>query len=351
VLSGMGGVGKTQLAAAYARQALERGVGVVVWVTAASGQAVIDAYANAANGLGLHGCEGRDAEEDARRFLAWTATTDREWLVVLDDIQDPDDVAEWWPPADAKGRVLATTRRRDAALSGHGRRIIPIDVYTPAEAHSYLTDRLANTGSPEPVAELEGLAADLGYLPLALAQAAAYMLDAGMTCAQYRALLADQDRTLADLAPDSLPDQHPRIVAATWALSVARANAARPEGVAGPLLELVSVLDPNGIPQAVLTSPPALSFLGVEEGDQARAGLRVLHRFSLITHNPAATDREVRVHQLIQAPPGNTRPQTNPPIPTAQPRWSTPPPTRCCTCGQTPNATNSDRSCAPTPPP
>ncbi|MBO2448936.1 tetratricopeptide repeat protein [Actinomadura barringtoniae] len=300
VLSGMGGVGKTQLAAAYARRALARCVGVVVWVTAASGQAVIDAYAEAAAGLGVEGCEGRDAEGDAGRFLAWTARTSREWLVVLDDIQDPGDVKDWWPPADAAGRVLATTRRRDAALSGHGRQIIPIDVYTPAEAHSYLTDRLALVGPSEPATELEGLAAELGHLPLALSQAAAYMLDASMTCAQYRALLADQDRTLADLAPDSLPDQHPQIVAATWALSVARANATRPEGLAGQLLELVSVLDPNGIPQAVLTSPSALAFLGITEGDRVRQGLRVLDRFSLITHNPAAADREVRVHQLIQ---------------------------------------------------
>ncbi|MWK35695.1 Kinesin light chain 2 [Actinomadura sp. J1-007] len=302
VLSGMGGVGKTQLAADFARRAWEHGaVDVLVWVTAASTPAVIDAYAETAVRLALPGCDGSDQEADARGFLAWTRETDRSWLVVLDDLGDPDDLSGWWPPSDtAGGRVLATTRRRDAALWGHGRRVLDIDIYAAEEARSYLSDKLAALERTEPDAELDGLAADLGYLPLALAQAAAYLIDAGITCAEYRILLADQRRTLSDLAPDSLPDDHPRIVAAAWALSIDRANAARPQGLARPLLELLSVLDPNGIPQQILTAPAALALLNGSDHELVRDAVRLLHRFSLVTHNPAATDREIRIHQLIQ---------------------------------------------------
>ncbi|UXX97461.1 tetratricopeptide repeat protein [Streptomyces sp. AD2-2] len=294
----MGGVGKTQLAAAHARRALASRTTVVVWVTASSRQAIIDAYAQAATTLGLPGCAGTDPAADASHFLTWTTTTGRSWLVVLDDIQDPKDVSKLWPPADAQGRVLATTRRRDAALAGQGRRLVPIDTYSPAEARAYLTDRLTSHHRAEPTEQIDGLAADLGFLPLALAQAAAYLLDDGIAIAAYRALLAEQ--TLEGVKPGSLPDDHEQIVASTWALSIDRADTAYPAGMARPLLELLSVLDPNGIPYSVLTSSPVLVRLAVDTPDLVRRGLRVLHGFNLITHNDEATHREVRVHQLIQ---------------------------------------------------
>ncbi|GIF08888.1 hypothetical protein [Actinoplanes siamensis] len=77
-------------------------------------------------------------------------------------------------------------------------------------------------GHPRLLDDADGLAADLGYLPLALAQAAAYLLDRRLSCAGYRARLADQRRQLADLVPEegALPDEHQATVAATWALSI-----------------------------------------------------------------------------------------------------------------------------------
>lgn len=294
VLSGMGGVGKTQLAAAYARASTAQ---VVVWATAATRSGVVTAYADAASRLGLPGA-GEDPERNAAAFSGWTASTDVSWLVVLDDIQDPAEVVGLWPPTDQRGQVLATTRRRDAALFGQGRRRIDIDLYTPQEARSYLAAKLAAEDRTEPDADLDALADDLGRLPLALAQAAAYLIDTGRTCAAYRNLLAQ--RRLELLAPEALPDEHRHIVAAAWSLSIDQADRARPAGLARPVLELLSVLDPNGIPQQLLTTPPALDHLGDPDPEDVHDALRVLHRFSLATHNPAAVNREVRVHQLIQ---------------------------------------------------
>jgi hypothetical protein len=48
VLAGMGGVGKTQLAAAHARQAWRDGAGLLAWVSASSRDAIVAAYADAA---------------------------------------------------------------------------------------------------------------------------------------------------------------------------------------------------------------------------------------------------------------------------------------------------------------
>lgn len=300
VLSGMGGVGKTQLAAAYAHRTLAQGTPVVVWVTATTGQAVANAYAQAAATLCVGGLSGDDPEADARLFLSWTETTDRDWLVVLDDIQDPADVAEWWPPTDRAGQVVGTTRRRDAALSGRGRHLVQVGAFTAGEARSYLADRLTAHGLAGSDEDQDGLAADLGWLPLALAQASAYLIDAGDSIPAYRALLADQSRTLAHLAPQALPDAHQKIVSKTWRLSLKRADRLRPKGMARPLLEFLSVLDPNGILQSRAISAPVMTHLGTDDPRRLTATLRLLHRFNLITHQPEATHREIRIHQLVQ---------------------------------------------------
>ncbi|MFD0889334.1 NB-ARC domain-containing protein, partial [Streptosporangium algeriense] len=189
VLTGMGGVGKTQLAAAYARRAWHRQeVRALVWVSATSRSQIVAGYAQAAAELAL-GADFKDEEEAARRFLAWAQTAPVPWLVVLDDVQDPADVRELWPCAEdgaGPGRMVVTTRRRDAVLAGAGRIRVEVGVFTPDEARHYLTAKLAAAGRTDAAERLDALAADLGYLPLALAQAAAYLIDAGLECAAYR---------------------------------------------------------------------------------------------------------------------------------------------------------------------
>ncbi|MFF9089878.1 NB-ARC domain-containing protein [Streptomyces sp. NPDC014991] len=217
VLSGMGGVGKTQLAAGYARTAWDTGsLDVMVWITANSRSSVVAAYAQA--GVELCCADPDDPPQAARTFLAWLTPKPGQrpcrWLIILDDVADPADLQRLWPPTSPHGRTLLTTRRRDAALSGEGRRLVEVGRFTKAQAVHYLTTSLAAHGRTEPSDQLTALAADLGHLPLALAQAAAYLIDSRDSAASYRNLLADEEATvLADLAPDALPDEtdhHPR---------------------------------------------------------------------------------------------------------------------------------------------
>ncbi|MEU9203181.1 tetratricopeptide repeat protein [Streptomyces sp. NPDC048332] len=320
VLTGTGGVGKTQLAADYARSAWESGeVDVLVWISASSRSAITAGYAQA--GVEILAADPGDPEQAARAFLAWlepkAERNQCRWLVVLDDIADPADIRGLWPPAGRHGRVLVTTRRREAALTGAGRRLVTVGLFTPREAAAYVTAVLAAHDRHEPADRIDGLAADLGHLPLALAQAAAYIVDAGLTCGSYRELLADRMAKLSGLLPEpgALPDDQTVTVAATWSLSVERANRIRPAGLAGPMLQLAAMLDPNGVPAAVLAGEPALAHLAehrvltgedfteepepVLPGD-ALSALRALHRLSLIDHSPDSPHQAVRVHQLIQ---------------------------------------------------
>ncbi|MCG8970477.1 MULTISPECIES: tetratricopeptide repeat protein [Streptomyces] len=313
VLTGTGGVGKTQLAADYARTAWDNGeVDVLVWISASSRSAITSGYAQA--GVEILAADPSDPEQSARAFLAWLEPKAGQkpcrWLVVLDDVADPADMRGWWPPAGPRGRVLVTTRRREAALTGAGRRLVTVGLFTPQDAAAYFTAVLAAHDRHEPTDQINSLAADLGYLPLALAQAAAYIIDTDVTCARYRRLLADRLRKLADLLPEpsALPDDQAVTVAATWSLSIEHADRLRPAGLARPMLQLAAMLDPNGIPTDVLTSRPALAHLSHHRTpdtqqpipatiEDAAGALHALHRLSLITHGPG---QPVQVHGLVQ---------------------------------------------------
>nr|WP_248297386.1 hypothetical protein [Streptomyces sp. S1D4-11] len=325
VLAGLGGVGKTQLAADYARTAWAAGeVNVLVWITAGTRSAVVAAYAQAA--VEVLGVDVEDPEDAAAVFLAWlepkAGSRPCRWLVIFDDVAEPASLRGLWPPASPHGRTLATTRRQDAALTGPGRRRIEVGEFTPGEAANYLTSVLAAHDRTEPADDITALAGDLGCLPLAVSQAAAYMIDAGKSCAAYRALLADRARTLAELSPDLLPDDQNHTMAAAWSLSVQYADQLKPVGLARPMLQLTAFLNPNGIPASVLTSKPALDHLtahrtangqaadadaggGAVRADDADGALRALHRLSLLhapdyTSDPGDPGRTVRVHQIVQ---------------------------------------------------
>ncbi|MFJ2007830.1 tetratricopeptide repeat protein [Streptomyces chartreusis] len=307
VLSGGGGVGKTQLAAAYAYEAALLPTDLILWIPAADTVQVITAYAQAAQRVQAPGADGDDPEHDARAFLSWLAVTNRSWLVVLDDITAPGALASWWPPSrPGTGWTLATTRLKDAVLTGQGRVRVDVDVYTSEEARGYLADRLTGDGCGHLLDGHEReVARELGHLPLALGHAAAYLINQQTTCNDYLARLRDGRNRIDRFLPEWADTEgYGHRVAAALLLSFDTAEAADTTGLARPLLQLAALLDPAGQPVTLWASPPVLRYLSSEAGrghitaDEIREALLVLHRYALITYDSNALHREVRIHAL-----------------------------------------------------
>ncbi|WP_405968977.1 tetratricopeptide repeat protein [Streptomyces sp. NBC_00988] len=316
VLSGGGGVGKTQLAAAYAHQALVDGVDLVVWVDASDIEQVLARYAHAAHAVEAASDHllGKSAESDAGLFLQWLATTRRSWLIVLDDLTDPEAMQAWWPPSSVFGcgRVVATTRRHDAVLSGGGRAVVDIDTYSAEEAEAYLQERLSSADADHLLdAQAAVLAETLGFLPLALSHAAAFMVNEDVACAEYLHRFNDSAARLDDLLPRAADTEgYGRQVAAALLLSLDVAQASEPVGLAVPVMRLAAVLDPAGHPRSLWASDAAMRYLSTQRTTppddaptaigpaQARAALRLLHRYGLLTDHAQAGSRAVRLHAL-----------------------------------------------------
>ncbi|RGD58430.1 tetratricopeptide repeat protein [Kitasatospora xanthocidica] len=305
VLAGGGGVGKSQLAAHYAREAVETGTDLVLWADAAEPSAVTDLYARAAIAVQAPGTSGDAAEQDAEHFLAWLTATEHSWLIVLDNTTEhtPEQL---WPVTSrgGRGRVIATTRHRGAASTGGDRALVDVSTYSPAESAAYLGERLERAKCARFLDEHAAeLAEELGHLPLALAHAAAYMVNTRRSCGRYLELFRDRPRSLDTVLPARTgADGYRGPVTAALLLALDAAQQEEPVGLAGPALQLAALLDPAGHPQGLWSTEEVLEHLGSVRGtpvtaDDALDALAVLHNYSLVTLTET-TDREVTLHAL-----------------------------------------------------
>lgn len=288
-LRGLGGVGKSQLALEYAHRMRQSGrYQLAGWVRTDSPVTVTEDLATLAPLLGLT-VEGAVGEIAAQVVSTLRAQSD--WLVVFDNAQGPGDLVGLLPGGG--GHVLITSRNR--AWSGVATQV-DLDKFSRAEAVKFLCQR---TGADEPEAAGE-LADKLGDLPLALAQAAAYIDTRSMTIGGYLELYRDPvlARRLRDAGLDSA--EYPASVARTWLLSFTQLSAEHPAAV--ELLRLCAFLDPDDIDLDLLSAGReetgeilARMFGNHLERTEAAGALAAT---SLVTLH--AKDH-LRVHRLVQA--------------------------------------------------
>src|SRR5690242_1478468 len=295
-----GGTGKTQIAVAFSHALWgTRAVEALVWVPATSREAIVAGFAQAARTVGAAD-GGLPAESAAGRFAGWLANTRRPWALFLDDLASLADLEDLWPAGPA-GQVVITTGL-PAATFAAGPRIAPVGGFSRREVLAYLSARL--TDFPDQRAEALELGADLDGLPLALAQAAAVMTLNRLRCREYRGRFGERREHMATVRVDGVSPA----VLATWSLAAECAHALPPAGAAWPALALAAMLDPHGIPGAVLTSPAGCGYVAgrpssAETADQrmVRAARTTLARAGLVSIDPASAVRTVRLHPSVQA--------------------------------------------------
>jgi len=314
---GLGGVGKSTLAARWAAaHAAEHSL--TWWITAATPADIDAGLAALAVALqpALTGMLPLEAlREGAVQWLAARCG----WLVILDNVTDPADVAPLLARASA-GRYLITSRR---ASGWHATGVVPVrlDVLDPAEAQALLTSILAPDQPQEPDGSAE-LCAELGFLPLAIEQAGAYLAQAGASPREYLDLLARYPAAMYQAAAEG--GDAARTIARTWHVTLDRLA---DDPLAWQVLRILAWYAPDTIPRTLLdglADPPAVlravGRLAAYSMLTADAGTLAMHRLvQAVTRspdredpyrNPQAIDdaQNQATRQLVGALPGGQDP-------------------------------------------
>jgi len=180
VLVGMRGCGKTQLAAALAKQCEDANWSLVAWINAASRESIQSDLVELAKELKIDTSDQPTPETIIRRLfnrLKLADPSDR--LIVFDNVENIADLRRLVPSANGL-RIVATTTN-NTGWGHQGWDTIKVGVFGRDESINYL---LTVTKSDDhDIADV--LAKRLGDLPLALAQAAATALNEDWTLTQY----------------------------------------------------------------------------------------------------------------------------------------------------------------------
>jgi hypothetical protein len=296
VLFGMGGAGKTSVALEYAHRHLaDTGL---AWQFTAEDSAedptvFATEFRRLATQLGVKDLVSQ--QEPVAAVHAVLAVYPVGWLLIFDNAPDRAALEPFLPPS-GRGRILITSQNH----SWPPGQAIEVGVLDPGSSADFLVNR---TGDPDRQAAAL-LAAEVGGLPLALEQAAAYMQATGNLLADYLTLFRQKRAVLLGKGE---PTGHTKTVATTWALAFTRLEQSQP-GAAG-LLRLLAWFAPEAIPLRLLQ--PSTRLAGqfgpnvapilvplLDEPLEIGDAIAALRRYSLV--NPAGHG-EVTVHRLVQA--------------------------------------------------
>ncbi|HEX6287740.1 MAG TPA: FxSxx-COOH system tetratricopeptide repeat protein [Herpetosiphonaceae bacterium] len=300
--TGLGGIGKTQLACEFVHRYGQCFPGGVFWLSFADPTTIPSEVA---------ACGGADAmqlspafgtlplDEQVQRVLAaWKEPLLR--LLVFDNCED-EALLDQWRPSHGGCRVLITSRRRhwDVALGVHP---LPLDVLPRAESLALL--RTFRPDLPAADADLHAIAAALGDLPLALHLAGSFLAKYrhALTPAQYLerlqapTLLDDRSLQAAGLSPT----QHVQHVARTFEQSYARLDPAeRTDALALTLLAHAACFAPGEpLPRWLLLQTLDLPDDDPDGALMAEDALTRLIDLGLLDTDAAGN---LRMHRLVAA--------------------------------------------------
>ena len=242
VLVGMAGCGKSQLASSLAQECGAAGWGLVAWINASSADSVRSDLVELARRLGVDTSDNPTQDQVIERCLDHLQSAEAsDRLVVFDNVEDFDDLTGVVPRGGGL-RVVATSRRRDVSSAWE---VVEVGVFPRADSIAFVQ---SITGSQDSGAA-DALAARLGDLPLALAQAAETARIERWSLAEYLDQLDaySSDRVIHRIPGDSYPDD----VSIALLLAVDSALSRIKDGsheAARLQIEALAVLAESGVP-------------------------------------------------------------------------------------------------------
>ncbi len=271
-IAGLGGVGKTGLVTEYLHRN-RNNYSVAWWI---SGENPMSGYRDLGESLGI--VQPADKGDVVLKAVGKWLETHSNWILVFDNVEDPQKIAPFLPASGQGGHILTTSR------NPHTKNCLIVDLFSPEESVELLTRLTGQSAS----AEAEKLAEALGHLSLALTQAGAYMKATQTSFADYLFIFGQERKALWQ--DEVAPKDYPATVGTTWNISVKKIRKEMPKAL--ELLYLSAYLAPDNIPK----------FLFSAEGQESLALAKWLHKLQAYSFFTIGQKEEsYSVHRLVQA--------------------------------------------------
>ncbi len=295
---GLGGIGKTQLALEFIWSKFQKYKGII-WFDAKDRNTLINEYIKLGRGLNvIHGYRENVREEDhAKHVKYWLEHPERAgWLLICDNAPNYKDIADLLPIKG--GKILLTSRYTFGWPQPQN--TISVDVFESRESRDYICKILEVKGKKLDITQVDTLAKTLGHLPLALAQASAYIKKTVISILDYLKLYNDRkrtllsDKTLLETFPPGANRETAAIVYVTWDITVEAIK--RESSLAVKWLTACAYLGSSSIPQPLLEI-----FADNQENNPSletfHEAFGILISYSMLT---VKKDHSMLVHNLVQ---------------------------------------------------
>ena len=301
-ISGLGGIGKTQLALAYAYRYRES-YHDILWALAESRETLVASYVTFAEQLRLEVRAEQEQQKVVEAVKRWLREH-KGWLLILDNLEDLE-LVRAFVPTPRQGAVVLTTRRAETSPLAHA---LAMDTLGEEEGILFLLRRAGllaleaplETAARERREMASTIVEALGGLPLALDQAGAYLAETHCRLSDYL-VLVQREREALLKRRGAVPSEHPQSVTATFSLALAQVH--QRSEAASELLRLCAYLAPEAIPLDLISqesaslgpvlAPVLAHVLALD------AALETLQVYSLVRLE--AESRTLSLHRLVQA--------------------------------------------------
>jgi tetratricopeptide (TPR) repeat protein len=297
---GLGGIGKTNLAIEYVWRHYKQYEGVV-WFNAENRNRLLADYISLGEDLNIIREDKKKVpvEERARLVKHWLEDPKRAgWLLIYDNApkyggDENEGVGNLFPTKG--GKILVTSRY----AKGWPQESIEVKVFEIDEAKDYIQKVLGDKALD--IDQVGALAETLGYLPLALAQASAYIKYTTINISGYLELYKAKkkefltDETLFDQTLP--PDSNRAMVYITWNITMEAIH--KESLLAANWLNACACLASNDIPHFLLEE-----FANTPENNPKippeifKKALGTLNSYSMLTINEQ--NQSASIHRLVQ---------------------------------------------------